>query len=125
MIIHGHRAAHSMFSRDSHHGMTMLVLAKLARLAGIDQLHTGTVVGKMDGSKEEVIEKPEEKVEETKEEPAKEVTEEPKKKGFFDRIKEKVVTKKINEEKFNDIFWDMEVALLENNVAVEVIEKIK
>ena len=55
MIIHGHRAGHSMFSRDPHHGMTMLVLAKLARLAGIDQLHTGTVVGKMDGSKEEVI----------------------------------------------------------------------
>lgn len=56
MIIHGHRAGHSMFSRDPHHGMTMLVLAKLARLAGIDQLHTGTVVGKMDGAKEEVIE---------------------------------------------------------------------
>ncbi len=55
MIIHGHRAGHSMFSRDPHHGMTMLVLAKLARLAGIDQLHTGTVVGKMDGTKEEVI----------------------------------------------------------------------
>jgi len=55
MIIHGHRAGHSMFSRDPHHGMTMLVLAKLARLAGIDQLHTGTVVGKMDGSKEEVM----------------------------------------------------------------------
>ena len=55
MIIHGHRAGHSMFSRNSQHGMTMLVLAKLARLAGIDQLHTGTVVGKMDGSKEDVI----------------------------------------------------------------------
>ena len=55
MIIHGHRAGHSMFSREPHHGMTMLVLAKLARLAGIDQLHTGTVVGKMDGTKEEVI----------------------------------------------------------------------
>ncbi len=55
MIIHGHRAGHSMFSRDPKHGMSMLVLAKLARLAGIDQLHTGTVVGKMDGTKEEVI----------------------------------------------------------------------
>jgi ribulose-bisphosphate carboxylase large chain len=33
----------------------MLVLAKLARLAGGDQLHTGTVVGKMKGTKGEVI----------------------------------------------------------------------
>jgi ribulose-bisphosphate carboxylase large chain len=56
MIIHGHRAGHSMFTRDPRHGMTMLVIAKLARLAGIDQLHTGTVVGKMDGTKEEVKE---------------------------------------------------------------------
>ncbi len=56
LIIHGHRAGHSMFTRNTRHGMSMLVIAKLARLAGIDQLHTGTVVGKMDGSKEEVIE---------------------------------------------------------------------
>lgn len=55
MIIHGHRAGHSMFSRNPRHGMSMLVIAKLSRLAGIDQLHTGTVVGKMDGTKEEVI----------------------------------------------------------------------
>jgi len=54
LIIHGHRAGHSMFSRDERHGMTMLVLAKLARLAGIDQLHTGAVVGKMDGTENEV-----------------------------------------------------------------------
>lgn len=56
LIIHGHRAGHSMFSRNPKHGMSMLVIAKLARLAGIDQLHTGTVVGKMDGSAQEVIE---------------------------------------------------------------------
>lgn len=54
LIIHGHRAGHSLFTRDSRHGMTMLVLAKLARLAGIDQLHTGTVVGKMEGAEKEV-----------------------------------------------------------------------
>lgn len=56
LIIHGHRAGHSMFTRNPKHGMSMLVIAKLARLAGIDQLHTGTVVGKMEGSKDEVIE---------------------------------------------------------------------
>jgi len=55
LILHGHRAGHSMFTRMKHHGMSMLVEAKLARLAGIDQLHTGTVVGKMEGSAREVI----------------------------------------------------------------------
>ena len=33
----------------------MLVVAKIARLAGIDELHTGTVVGKMEGDREEVV----------------------------------------------------------------------
>jgi len=56
LIIHGHRAGHSMFTRNPRHGMSMLVLAKLARLSGIDQLHTGTVVGKMEGGAEEVVE---------------------------------------------------------------------
>ena len=46
-------------------------------------------------------------------------------KGFFGRIKEKVVMKKIDERTFEELFTDMELALLENNVAVEVIEKIK
>ncbi len=55
LIIHGHRAGHSAFTRNDEHGMTMYVLAKLARLAGIDQLHTGTVVGKMDGDEDDVI----------------------------------------------------------------------
>lgn len=55
LIIHGHRAGHSLFTRDERHGMTMLVLAKLARLSGIDQLHTGTVVGKMEGTEKEVV----------------------------------------------------------------------
>jgi ribulose-bisphosphate carboxylase large chain len=54
LIIHGHRAGHSAFTRNKKHGISMLVLANLARLAGIDQLHTGTVVGKMEGGKEEV-----------------------------------------------------------------------
>lgn len=56
LILHGHRAGHSMFTKNPRHGMSMLVLAKLARLAGIDQLHTGTVVGKMEGTAEEVTE---------------------------------------------------------------------
>ena len=47
------------------------------------------------------------------------------KKGFFQKITETITTKKINAEKFDEMFWDLELALLENNVAVEVIEKIK
>ncbi len=47
------------------------------------------------------------------------------KKGFFRRITETITTKKISAEKFDELFWDLELALLENNVAVEVIEKIK
>lgn len=55
LIIHGHRAGHGLFDRYPRQGMSMYVLAKLARLAGVDQLHTGTVVGKMEGGEEEVV----------------------------------------------------------------------
>lgn len=56
VVIHAHRAMHAAFTRDKTHGMTMLALAKIMRLIGMDQLHTGTVVGKMEGPKQEVIE---------------------------------------------------------------------
>jgi ribulose-bisphosphate carboxylase large chain len=55
MSIHGHRAGHSSFTRSSEHGQRMLIVAKMARLAGVDQLHTGTVVGKMDGEVGDVL----------------------------------------------------------------------
>jgi len=78
-------------------------------------------------AKEAEEEKKEEHVEEAKEEKPLEVEKptEPEKKGIFKTITEKVVTKKINEKQFEKFFWDLEVTLLENNVAVEVIEKIK
>ncbi len=47
------------------------------------------------------------------------------KKGFFGMLKEKIISKKISEEKFEEMFWDLEVTLLENNVAMQVIEKIR
>lgn len=47
------------------------------------------------------------------------------KKGFFAKFKEKITTKKIDAEKFDEIFWELERTLLENNVAMEVIDKIK
>lgn len=48
-----------------------------------------------------------------------------KKKGFFSKIKEKIVKFKLDDEKFEELFWEFELALLESNVAVSVIEKIK
>jgi len=73
------------------------------------------------------VKKPEVKEEIKKEvKVEKEIKEEPpKKKGFFKFITEKIKTKKISESKFDELFWDLELAMLENNVAVEVIEKIK
>ena len=56
IAIHAHRAMHAALTRNKKHGMTMLSLAKIMRLIGMDQLHTGTVVGKMEGDKREVQE---------------------------------------------------------------------
>ena len=68
----------------------------------------------------------EEKVEtQIEEEQPEALAEEPEKKGVFYKIKQKITTKKINDAQFDEIFYDMEIALMENNVAVEVIEKIK
>ncbi|MBI2144831.1 signal recognition particle-docking protein FtsY [Candidatus Woesearchaeota archaeon] len=56
-------------------------------------------------------------------------TPEPKQKSLLGRITGAltgaVSTTKISEGKFEEMFWDLEVTLLENNVAVEVIQKIK
>ena len=49
MAIHGHRAMHAAFTRSPKHGMDMMVLADFARLAGIDTLHIGTGIGKLEG----------------------------------------------------------------------------
>ncbi len=54
LIIHVHRAMHAALDRNPLHGISTLVLSKLARLAGADSLHTGTVVGKMEGGESEV-----------------------------------------------------------------------
>lgn len=77
---------------------------------------------------EEETAETEEKVSEQKEERAdiskkkEEVSEE---KGFFSSLKEKLTTKTIDEKQFEEMFWNLEIVLLENNVAVEVIDKIK
>ncbi len=56
LFLHGHRAMHGALTRDPHHGISMLALAKTYRLLGIDQLHIGTAgIGKMHGSKDEEL----------------------------------------------------------------------
>jgi ribulose-bisphosphate carboxylase large chain len=56
VAIHGHRAMHAAFTRNKKHGISMMVLADLSRLIGVDQLHIGTVIGKLEGSLKEVSE---------------------------------------------------------------------
>ena len=53
--IHAHRAGHAMFDRDKSFGMSMEVIAQLARMIGVDTLHIGTAYGKMSGRKDEVL----------------------------------------------------------------------
>lgn len=54
LAIHAHRAMHASFTRNPKHGISMYVLAKTARLVGVDEIHTGTVVGKLAGPLKEV-----------------------------------------------------------------------
>lgn len=80
------------------------------------------VIERATTAKKQKEKKPEQTAEIKKPEPALEA---PPKKGFFSRLREAVTTKKITQQQFDELFWEFEVALLENNVAVEVIEKIK
>ncbi len=56
LIIHAHRAGHAAFTRNQVHGVAMRPIVTIARVIGVDQLHVGTVVGKMSETKNEVIE---------------------------------------------------------------------
>ena len=49
LAIHAHRAMHAAFDRMDHHGVSMRVLAQVARLCGVDHIHTGTAgLGKLE-----------------------------------------------------------------------------
>nr|VDD89154.1 RuBisCO long chain, Form III-b [uncultured archaeon] len=54
MAIHAHRAMHAAFDRNPNHGVSMMVIADFARLIGVDQLHIGTGIGKLEGKIEDV-----------------------------------------------------------------------
>src|SRR6201995_3164296 len=49
MVLHLHRAGHSTYTRQRSHGVSFRVISKWMRLAGVDHLHAGTVVGKLEG----------------------------------------------------------------------------
>jgi fused signal recognition particle receptor len=66
--------------------------------------------------------KTEENIEKVEKEEIKDDKEE---KSFFKKLAEKITTKTIDEEKFEKLFSDLELVLLENNVALEVIDKIR
>jgi ribulose-bisphosphate carboxylase large chain len=50
MILHLHRAGHATYTRQKDHGVNFRVIAKWMRLAGVDHVHAGTVVGKLEGN---------------------------------------------------------------------------
>jgi len=56
LVIHAHRAGHAAFTKNPKHGISMQVIARVARTIGVDQLHIGTAVGKMFETREEVAE---------------------------------------------------------------------
>ncbi len=49
MVLHLHRAGHGTYTRQKNHGISFRVIAKWMRLAGVDHIHAGTVVGKLEG----------------------------------------------------------------------------
>lgn len=54
LALHCHRAMHAVVDRQPNHGVEFKVLAKWARLVGVDHLHTGTGVGKLEGGFQEI-----------------------------------------------------------------------
>src|SRR3989338_3567873 len=70
LAIHAHRAMHAAFDRNQEHGISMMVIADFARLIGVDQIHIGTGIGKLEGKIQDIKEIQEEieknKVKETK-----------------------------------------------------------
>ncbi|MDE2148744.1 MAG: form I ribulose bisphosphate carboxylase large subunit [Gammaproteobacteria bacterium] len=49
VILHLHRAGHGTYTRHKNHGVSFRVISKWMRLAGVDHIHAGTIVGKLEG----------------------------------------------------------------------------
>jgi ribulose-bisphosphate carboxylase large chain len=89
MILHLHRAGHSTYTRQKSHGVSFRVIAKWARFAGVDHIHAGTVVGKLEGDPATV-------------------------KGYYDVCREDFVPKRLE----NGIFFDQHWASLKKMMPV-------
>src|ERR1700735_2881486 len=49
MLLHLHRAGHGTYTRQKTHGVSFRVIAKWCRMIGVDHIHAGTVVDKLEG----------------------------------------------------------------------------
>ncbi|MDP9239072.1 MAG: form I ribulose bisphosphate carboxylase large subunit [Actinomycetota bacterium] len=49
VLLHLHRAGHGTYTRQKSHGVSFRVISKWVRLIGVDHVHAGTVVGKLEG----------------------------------------------------------------------------
>ncbi|HEX6381365.1 MAG TPA: form I ribulose bisphosphate carboxylase large subunit [Acidimicrobiia bacterium] len=49
VLLHLHRAGYATWARQKNHGVNFRVIAKWCRLLGVDHIHAGTVVGKLEG----------------------------------------------------------------------------
>lgn len=76
-----------------------------------------------DDSEEETSDEIEDEPEKSPESPDDDVSDS--KKSFFGAISDVFTKKSLTEEKFEQLFFELEMVLLENNVAYEVVDKIK
>jgi ribulose-bisphosphate carboxylase large chain len=83
MIVHLHRAGASTYTRQKNHGINFRVICKWMRMAGVDHIHAGTIVGKLEGDPNTV-------------------------KGFYDTL----LLSKLKENRTLGIFFDMDWASL-------------
>jgi len=82
-IVHLHRAGHSTYTRQKSHGINFRVICKWMRMSGVDHIHAGTVVGKLEGDPKAV-------------------------KGFYDTL----LLTKLKEDRTTGIYFDMDWASL-------------
>jgi ribulose-bisphosphate carboxylase large chain len=81
VILHLHRAGHGTYTRQKTHGVSFRVISKWVRLMGVDHVHAGTVVGKLEGDPNST-------------------------KGFYDTLRDNFIP----ENPQNGIFFDQEWA---------------
>ncbi len=51
MILHLHRAGHGTYTRQKNHGVSFRVISKWCHMAGVEHIHAGTVVGKLEATR--------------------------------------------------------------------------